>query len=57
MSDPIVDLPHLPRSRLRQIQARCGAARLNPLLPQTLAFWALWHCRHARPPDALTARH
>ncbi|SUD18355.1 Uncharacterised protein [Aquipseudomonas alcaligenes] len=17
-----------------------------------LAFWALWHCRHARPPDA-----
>ncbi|SDF82613.1 hypothetical protein SAMN05216381_2456 [Pseudomonas seleniipraecipitans] len=22
-------------------------------LPQTLAFWALWHCRHARPPDTL----
>ncbi|WP_258371480.1 hypothetical protein [Aquipseudomonas alcaligenes] len=20
-----------------------------------LAFWALWHCRHARPPDALAA--
>ncbi|WP_162934909.1 hypothetical protein [Pseudomonas cavernae] len=21
-------------------------------LPAELAFWALWHCRHARPPDA-----
>jgi len=21
-------------------------------LPSELAFWALWHCRHARPPDA-----
>ncbi|PZE13414.1 hypothetical protein DMX10_10830 [Pseudomonas sp. 57B-090624] len=21
-------------------------------LPLELAFWALWHCRHARPPDA-----
>jgi hypothetical protein len=20
-------------------------------LPCELAFWALWHCRHARPPD------
>ncbi|WP_412548652.1 hypothetical protein [Pseudomonas sp. MWU13-2105] len=20
-------------------------------LPSELAFWALWHCRHARPPD------
>ena len=29
-----------------------GANRQNPLLPETLAFWALWHCRHARPPDA-----
>jgi len=29
-----------------------GAARQNPLLPEILAFWALWHCRHARPPDA-----
>ncbi|MBO3273894.1 hypothetical protein [Pseudomonas schmalbachii] len=27
--------------------------RLQPLtLPLELAFWALWHCRHARPPDA-----
>ncbi|CAE6883457.1 conserved protein of unknown function [Pseudomonas marincola] len=31
------------------------ADRVNPLLPQILAFWALWHCRHARPPDSLTA--
>jgi len=29
-----------------------GADRLNPLLPEILAFWALWHCRHARPPDS-----
>jgi hypothetical protein len=25
----------------------------NPLFNRILAFWALWHCRHARPPDAL----
>lgn len=25
----------------------------NPLVHIILAFWALWHCRHARPPDAL----
>lgn len=24
----------------------------NPLFNIILAFWALWHCRHARPPDA-----
>ncbi|SNS94907.1 hypothetical protein SAMN05216255_3964 [Pseudomonas segetis] len=30
----------------------CFAAnRVNPLFPKILAFWALWHCRHARPPD------
>ncbi|WHL26339.1 hypothetical protein QJS63_15785 [Pseudomonas juntendi] len=29
--------------------------RENPLVHIILAFWALWHCRHARPPDtALT---
>lgn len=26
------------------------AAWLNPCLNVILAFWALWHCRHARPP-------
>ncbi|KPA95291.1 MULTISPECIES: hypothetical protein [Pseudomonas] len=25
-------------------------------LPCELAFWALWHCRHARPPDVLPSR-
>ncbi|WP_322979621.1 hypothetical protein [Pseudomonas sp. C11] len=30
--------------------------RLNPLLTIILAFWALWHCRHARPPDVVLAR-
>jgi len=27
-----------------------AAAWLNPFLNVMLAFWALWHCRHARPP-------
>ena len=26
------------------------------LLPSKLAFWALFHCRHARPPDTRTFR-
>ncbi|MFD1554234.1 hypothetical protein ACFSHT_01145 [Paraburkholderia silviterrae] len=30
--------------------ARLQAARLNPLSNVILAFWAIWHCRHARPP-------
>jgi hypothetical protein len=25
-------------------------------LPSELAFWALWHCRHARPPDICASR-
>jgi len=25
-------------------------------LPSELAFWALWHCRHARPPDTILLR-
>ena len=33
-------------------QRRAYADRaLSPPL-EDLAFWALWHCRHARPPDA-----
>ncbi|WP_213876595.1 hypothetical protein [Pseudomonas sp. dw_358] len=27
----------------------------NPLFNNTLAFWALFHCRHARPPDTAFA--
>jgi hypothetical protein len=39
-------------------ERRCFAAqRDNAQLPQTLAFWALWHCRHARPPDVPRTRH
>jgi len=34
-----------------RLGSRLGANRLNPLLTIILAFWALWHCRHARPPD------
>ncbi|WP_321799591.1 hypothetical protein [Caballeronia sp. J97] len=30
---------------------RLEAARLNPLSNVILAFWAIWHCRHARPPS------
>jgi hypothetical protein len=30
--------------------ARVVAVRLNPLLNVILAFWAQFHCRHARPP-------
>ncbi|WP_321881214.1 hypothetical protein [Paraburkholderia bannensis] len=32
------------------LRARAVAARLNPLLNVILAFWAQFHCRHARPP-------
>ncbi|SIR87026.1 hypothetical protein SAMN05216307_3384 [Pseudomonas putida] len=35
--------PSLPKARSR--------AGENPLVHIILAFWALWHCRHARPPD------
>ncbi|HSX86660.1 MAG TPA: hypothetical protein VLG17_01535 [Pseudomonas sp.] len=46
-------LPHcLSRQpeRRRPVLLRSLAA-----LPEILAFWALWHCRHARPPDAFIA--
>ncbi|AVD82164.1 hypothetical protein C4Q28_08255 [Pseudomonas sp. SWI6] len=35
--------PSLPKAR--------SCAGENPLVHIILAFWALWHCRHARPPD------
>ncbi|AEF20209.1 hypothetical protein Psefu_0224 [Pseudomonas fulva 12-X] len=53
MSIPVCSLAHalaLPALRSR------GRAPEPTALPQILAFWALWHCRHARPPDALSAR-
>jgi hypothetical protein len=53
MSEPIADLRRFPRLRLLPAEVRCAAERIHPRLPHTLAFWALWHCRHARPPDAL----
>ncbi|MDE1184851.1 hypothetical protein [Paraburkholderia sp.] len=31
-------------------RTRLVAARLNPAVNVILAFWALFHCRHARPP-------
>lgn len=39
---------HLPPSFPRAQARPCE----NPLFNNILAFWALWHCRHARPPDA-----
>ncbi|NIF15995.1 hypothetical protein F3J43_03090 [Pantoea sp. Cy-639] len=40
-----------PSSRPSPAKARSRAGE-NPLVHIILAFWALWHCRHARPPDA-----
>ncbi|SDV01769.1 hypothetical protein SAMN05216202_3215 [Pseudomonas mucidolens] len=37
-------------SRLVCRRIRAGA------LPSELTFWALWHCRHARPPDNASLR-
>jgi hypothetical protein len=54
MSEPIADLRRVFRFCLCTAEGHFGLDRLNPLLPATLTFWALWHCRHARPPDALT---
>ncbi|WP_133295863.1 hypothetical protein [Pseudomonas sp. AFG_SD02_1510_Pfu_092] len=39
-----------PSSRPSPAKARRRAGE-NPLVHIILAFWALWHCRHARPPD------
>ncbi|MCP6694668.1 hypothetical protein [Pseudomonas donghuensis] len=48
-------LPHpLLRPSFPKVRARSGE---NPLVHIILAFWALWHCRHARPPDARLALH
>lgn len=57
MSEPIANLRRVFRLYLCKAEGRFGIDRLSPLLPEILAFWALWHCRHARPPDALAARH
>ncbi|WXL26021.1 hypothetical protein WG219_00575 [Ectopseudomonas mendocina] len=39
-------------SHLRE-RSRFAVPRDGRLLQVILAFWALWHCRHARPPDAV----
>ncbi|MDZ4338261.1 MAG: hypothetical protein U1A62_31760 [Pseudomonas sp.] len=57
MSEPIANLRRVFRFCLCKAEGRFGIDRLSPLLPEILTFWALWHCRHARPPDALAARH
>ncbi|MDO9617464.1 MAG: hypothetical protein Q7J43_07245 [Pseudomonas sp.] len=54
MSEPIANLRRVFRFCLCKAEGRFGIDRLSPLLPEILAFWALWHCRHARPPDALS---
>lgn len=40
----------MPKSTASRLHALVGP---NPLLNVILAFWALWHCRHARPPQLL----
>lgn len=40
-----------PPRPLTPFAQRSWPASAYPLL----AFWALWHCRHARPPDAMAA--
>ncbi|HZZ04993.1 hypothetical protein [Paraburkholderia sp.] len=50
-------LPSLRRNRhadVACVRTRLDATRLNPLLNVILAFWAIWHCRHARPPLRLS---
>jgi len=44
---PIRDI-HCPVTAGRH--TRIEAATLNPLSNVILAFWAIFHCRHARPP-------
>lgn len=46
-AEPITPPPP-SRPSLAKARARAGE---NPLVHVILAFWALWHCRHARPPD------
>ncbi|MHC6226767.1 hypothetical protein ACYU03_18695 [Pseudomonas sp. X10] len=46
---PPLSCPSQPKAR-----ARSGE---NPLVHVILAFWALWHCRHARPPDISLASY
>lgn len=47
LPDPMIARP-LPHPSLPKARAHAGE---NPLVHIILAFWALWHCRHARPPD------
>jgi hypothetical protein len=46
--------PAPSHSAMPKAKALAGA---NPLVHIILAFWALWHCRHARPPDLSLAVH
>ncbi len=46
---PAITPPRPPR------RAVCLRPGENPLFNVILAFWALWHCRHARPPDTALA--
>jgi len=41
-----------PCKSLAALRRGSQSACLITCLPLELAFWALWHCRHARPPDA-----
>jgi len=45
----------VPRAAAMVPAARRWAGQRLLSLPLELAFWALWHCRHARPPDTAQA--
>jgi hypothetical protein len=48
-----VPLFFIPMTASRPCERFCFAIPNDGRLLQViLAFWALWHCRHARPPDA-----
>lgn len=51
-----LSLPSRPSTSPVRPKARAHAGA-NPLVHIILAFWALWHCRHARPPDTSRATH
>ncbi|VXB74174.1 conserved hypothetical protein [Pseudomonas sp. 8AS] len=57
MSSPIAHPQPLPSPCRFPARVRLAAEWSKPLLAEILAFWALWHCRHARPPDAASASY
>ena len=45
-----------PGLRLGSVRTLIQSVSILCILPSKLAFWALFHCRHARPPDTRISR-